>query len=53
MNGLTIPRHGARRAVVSTNHPLSARLPGAINAGSYDGHVKSLSDGAIELGGPR
>ena len=52
MNALTIARHGARPAVASTHHPPSANLPGAINVGGYAGQVKSLSDGAIELGGP-
>jgi prepilin-type N-terminal cleavage/methylation domain-containing protein/prepilin-type processing-associated H-X9-DG protein len=37
---LTMPRHGSRPRRVSTNHPSSQKLPGAINVVFYDGHVE-------------
>jgi prepilin-type N-terminal cleavage/methylation domain-containing protein/prepilin-type processing-associated H-X9-DG protein len=42
MGVFTIPRHGSRPSKISTNHPPSAKLPGAINAAFYDGHVESV-----------
>jgi prepilin-type N-terminal cleavage/methylation domain-containing protein/prepilin-type processing-associated H-X9-DG protein len=42
MAGFTIPRHGSRPSVVSTNHPASRKLPGAINLGFYDGHAETV-----------
>jgi prepilin-type N-terminal cleavage/methylation domain-containing protein/prepilin-type processing-associated H-X9-DG protein len=41
MAGFTIPRHGSRPSTISTNHPASAKLPGAINVAFYDGHVET------------
>jgi prepilin-type N-terminal cleavage/methylation domain-containing protein/prepilin-type processing-associated H-X9-DG protein len=42
MTIFTIPRHGPRPSNISTNHPPNAKLPGAINAVFYDGHVESV-----------
>jgi prepilin-type N-terminal cleavage/methylation domain-containing protein/prepilin-type processing-associated H-X9-DG protein len=42
MGVFTIPRHGSRSSNISTNHPPNAKLPGAINAAFYDGHVESV-----------
>jgi len=42
MTVFTIPRHGSRPSNISTNHPPNAKLPGAINAAFYDGHVESV-----------
>jgi prepilin-type N-terminal cleavage/methylation domain-containing protein/prepilin-type processing-associated H-X9-DG protein len=42
MGVFTIPRHGSRPSNISTNHPPNAKLPGAINAAFYDGHVESV-----------
>ena len=38
----TIPRHGSRPARVPTDHPPSAKLPGAINVAFYDGHAETV-----------
>jgi prepilin-type processing-associated H-X9-DG protein len=38
----TIPRHGSRPARVPTDHPVSAKLPGAINMAFYDGHAETV-----------
>lgn len=42
MGVFTIPRHGSRPSNISTNHPPNSKLPGAINAAFYDGHVESV-----------
>jgi prepilin-type N-terminal cleavage/methylation domain-containing protein/prepilin-type processing-associated H-X9-DG protein len=42
MGIFTIPRHGSRPSNIPTNHPPNAKLPGAINAAFYDGHVESV-----------
>jgi prepilin-type N-terminal cleavage/methylation domain-containing protein/prepilin-type processing-associated H-X9-DG protein len=41
MGMFTIPRHGSRPSIIPTNHPAGERLPGAINAAFYDGHVET------------
>ncbi len=41
MSIFTIPRHGSRPTRVPTDHPASAKLPGAINMAFYDGHVET------------
>lgn len=38
----TIPRHGSRPNAVPKNHPLKARLPGAVNMSFWDGHVEQV-----------
>jgi prepilin-type N-terminal cleavage/methylation domain-containing protein/prepilin-type processing-associated H-X9-DG protein len=42
MNSFAIPRHGSRPLKISTNHPPSAPLPGAINVAFFDGHVEQV-----------
>jgi len=42
MNSFTIPRHGSRPSIISTNHPPNTALPGAINVSFYDGHVETV-----------
>ena len=42
MGMFTIPRHGSSPSNIPTNHPPNAKLPGAINAAFYDGHVESV-----------
>lgn len=42
MWAVTIPRHGSRPRRVPTNHPITSRLPGAINMSFYDGHVEQV-----------
>src|SRR5262245_57702392 len=41
MSAFSIPRHGSLPSKVSTNHPATAKLPGAINVAFYDGHVET------------
>jgi prepilin-type N-terminal cleavage/methylation domain-containing protein/prepilin-type processing-associated H-X9-DG protein len=41
MGIFTIPRHGSRPSRVPTDHPPTAKLPGAINVAFYDGHVET------------
>lgn len=40
MGTVNIPRHGNRPKVVSRNWPETSPLPGAINVGFFDGHVR-------------
>jgi prepilin-type N-terminal cleavage/methylation domain-containing protein/prepilin-type processing-associated H-X9-DG protein len=40
ISALAIPRHGSTPVNISTNHPASQRLPGAINVSFYDGHTE-------------
>jgi prepilin-type N-terminal cleavage/methylation domain-containing protein len=42
MGVITVPRHGSRPTPVPTNWPKKQRLPGAVNAGLYDGHVETV-----------
>jgi prepilin-type processing-associated H-X9-DG protein len=42
MSLLTIPRHGSRPSRISTDHPATALLPGAINVSFYDGHAEQV-----------
>jgi prepilin-type N-terminal cleavage/methylation domain-containing protein/prepilin-type processing-associated H-X9-DG protein len=42
MWGMTIPRHGSRPLRVPTSHSPALKLPGAINAAFYDGHVEQV-----------
>jgi prepilin-type N-terminal cleavage/methylation domain-containing protein len=42
MSLLAIPRHGSRLSRVSTDHPASAVLPGAVNLSFYDGHTETV-----------
>jgi prepilin-type N-terminal cleavage/methylation domain-containing protein/prepilin-type processing-associated H-X9-DG protein len=42
MASFTIPRHGSRPSNLSTNYPMSKKLPGAINMAFYDGHVETV-----------
>jgi prepilin-type N-terminal cleavage/methylation domain-containing protein/prepilin-type processing-associated H-X9-DG protein len=42
MSIFTIPRHGSRPSRVPTDHPASAKLPGAINVVFYDGHAETV-----------
>jgi prepilin-type N-terminal cleavage/methylation domain-containing protein/prepilin-type processing-associated H-X9-DG protein len=42
MGVFTIPRHGSRPSRIPTNHPPNIKLPGAINASFYDGHVENV-----------
>jgi prepilin-type N-terminal cleavage/methylation domain-containing protein/prepilin-type processing-associated H-X9-DG protein len=41
MSAFTVPRHGSRPSKPSTNHLVSAKLPGAINVAFYDGHMET------------
>jgi prepilin-type N-terminal cleavage/methylation domain-containing protein/prepilin-type processing-associated H-X9-DG protein len=42
MSLFTLPRHGARPTKVPTNHSVRDKLPGAINAAFFDGHVENV-----------
>jgi prepilin-type N-terminal cleavage/methylation domain-containing protein/prepilin-type processing-associated H-X9-DG protein len=42
MANFTIPRHGSRPSMVSTNFDSTNKLPGSINIGFYDGHVEPV-----------
>jgi prepilin-type N-terminal cleavage/methylation domain-containing protein/prepilin-type processing-associated H-X9-DG protein len=42
MATLNIPRHGSRPRPVPRDWPRTARLPGAINVGFFDGHVQAV-----------
>jgi prepilin-type N-terminal cleavage/methylation domain-containing protein/prepilin-type processing-associated H-X9-DG protein len=42
MANFTIPRHGSKPSKIPTNHPASRKLPGAVNASFYDGHVEQV-----------
>jgi prepilin-type N-terminal cleavage/methylation domain-containing protein/prepilin-type processing-associated H-X9-DG protein len=38
---ICIPRHGNRPSTISRNWPASSPLPGSVNTGFFDGHVKT------------
>lgn len=42
LSSLALPRHGSRPRNLSTNFPMTARLPGAINVAFFDGHVETV-----------
>ena len=42
MAAFTIPRHGSRPSAISTNHPPSLKLPGAIHVTFYDCHAEAV-----------
>ena len=42
MGSFTLPRHGSGGGTLRTDHPPSAKLPGAINTSFYDGSVAQV-----------
>jgi prepilin-type N-terminal cleavage/methylation domain-containing protein/prepilin-type processing-associated H-X9-DG protein len=42
MNVFSLPRHGSRPAIVSTNFSIKQNLPGAVNMVFHDGHAETV-----------